>query len=181
MGLNVSPIILIIMAQEALVINTLIETTFNSIQEGLTSLKTQIATLQQELKLLEKNLNVSVSAATQATHVSVSAATISAATQATPQTKPPAEKKQRKITGFCVQEPLSAELCVFMQLEPQSTSSRTTVSTFIMNYIRTQKLQDTTEPKNINADASLQSLFKLRAEDQLTYFNIQKYIGQQFN
>lgn len=166
MGLNVSPIILIIMAQEALVINTLIETTFNSIQEGLTSLKTQIATLQQQLKLLEQNLSVSVSAATPI---------------ATPQTKPPAEKKQRKITGFCVKEPLSAELCVFMQLEPQSTSSRTTVSSFIMNYIRTQKLQDTTEPKNIKADASLQSLFKLRDEDQLTYFNIQKYIGQLFN
>jgi chromatin remodeling complex protein RSC6 len=165
---------------------TATEITFDMVQQGLTAMKAQIATMQQQLRALEKAAKVvkkeevKKGTSSTATASASSIASASSTTIASAIVSAVADKKQKKISGFCVQEPLSAELCEFMKLPPNSKSSRTTVSTAILNYIRTNKLQDATVRKIIKADASLKTLFKLRDDEELTYFNIQKYINQLF-
>ena len=172
-----------------------LENTINLIQQSLTTMKTQITTFQQQLKLLEKTLKVDakkkkvkeqapLEVVTQAPLVAQTPQAQAAQAQKTPvvATKKAAPKKtQKKITGFCsTTELLTDELCIFMKLDLKSRSDRSTVTNYILNYIRTSNLQDAAESKNINADNNLKQLFKLRPEDHLTYFNIQKYIGNLF-
>ncbi len=182
-----------------------LENTINLIQQSLTTMKTQITTFQQQLKLLEKTLKVDSKkkkvnvAQTQVVPQTLKTQVVTQTPQATavaqtPQaqavvqqapavaTKKAAPKKtQKKITGFCsTTELLTDELCIFMKLDLKSRSDRVTVTNYILNYIRTSNLQDAAESKNINADNNLKQLFKLRPEDHLTYFNIQKYIGNLF-
>jgi hypothetical protein len=174
-----------------------LENTINLIQQSLTTMKTQITTFQQQLKLLEKTLKVDSKKKKVKEQTPVEVVTQTLKTQAvqqTPQaqavvqqtqvvaTKKAAPKKtQKKITGFCsTTELLTDELCIFMKLDLKSRSDRVTVTNYILNYIRTSNLQDAAESKNINADNNLKQLFKLRPEDHLTYFNIQKYIGNLF-
>jgi chromatin remodeling complex protein RSC6 len=47
-------------------------------------------------------------------------------------------------------------------------------------YIRAQKLQDKDNGRKINPDAKLLKLLKLKKGDELTYFNLQKYMAVHF-
>jgi chromatin remodeling complex protein RSC6 len=176
-----------------LIIEPTIESTFNMLQQGLTGMKTQIATLQQQLRTLEKSVKnakkeeqkemkrtQSTSAAAQSTSTAAPSTATPTAVTSVRAGSGAAAPKQKKITGFCIAEPLSADLCEFMKLPPNSTSARIAVSTAILNYIRSNKLQDPAERKNIKADATLRALFKLRDYEELTYFNIQTYISKLF-
>jgi chromatin remodeling complex protein RSC6 len=47
-------------------------------------------------------------------------------------------------------------------------------------YIRAQKLQDKDNGRKINPDAKLLKLLKLKKGEELTYFNLQKYMAAHF-
>jgi upstream activation factor subunit UAF30 len=59
--------------------------------------------------------------------------------------------------------------------------ARTAVTRDINAYIRTNKLQDSTNGRKINPDAKLQTLLKLKKTDELTYFNLQRYMSPHFH
>jgi chromatin remodeling complex protein RSC6 len=58
--------------------------------------------------------------------------------------------------------------------------ARTSVTREINNYIRLNNLQDKSNGRKINPDAKLQSLLKLDQADELTYFNLQRYMSPHF-
>jgi hypothetical protein len=58
--------------------------------------------------------------------------------------------------------------------------ARTEVSKEINAYIRTNGLQDPANGRKINADTKLSTLLKLKKEDELTYFNLQRYMKHHF-
>jgi chromatin remodeling complex protein RSC6 len=58
--------------------------------------------------------------------------------------------------------------------------ARTEVTREINTYIRAHKLQDATNGRKINADKKLSDLLHLPSEDELTYFNLQKYMSVHF-
>ena len=58
--------------------------------------------------------------------------------------------------------------------------ARTQVTREINGYIRAHKLQDPKNGRHILADAKLKKLLKLKKEDNLTYFNLQKYMSPHF-
>ena len=58
--------------------------------------------------------------------------------------------------------------------------ARTEVTREINDYIRKQGLQDAANGRKINADTKLASLLKLKKGDELTYFNLQKYMSPHF-
>ena len=58
--------------------------------------------------------------------------------------------------------------------------ARTEVTREINAYIRANHLQDKENGRKINADAKLTSLLSLTAADELTYFNLQKYMSRHF-
>ena len=58
--------------------------------------------------------------------------------------------------------------------------ARTDVSKEINAYIRSNGLQDKANGRKINADSKLATLLKLSKDDELTYFNLQRYMKHHF-
>ena len=86
----------------------------------------------------------------------------------------------RKPSGFVKPTPISDELALFLGKDKGSLLARTDVSKQINTYIREHKLQDAGNGRKINPDAKLAKLLKLGKEDELTYFNLQKYMKNHF-
>ena len=59
--------------------------------------------------------------------------------------------------------------------------ARTEITRAINKYIRENGLQDIKNKRNINPDEKLSMLFKLTPDDELTYFNIQRYLSPHCN
>jgi chromatin remodeling complex protein RSC6 len=58
--------------------------------------------------------------------------------------------------------------------------ARTEVTREINVYIRANKLQDVNNGRKINPDKKLATLLKLNKDDELTYFNLQRYMSSHF-
>jgi len=86
----------------------------------------------------------------------------------------------RAPSGFVKPTKISDELAVFLNKPVGTEMARTEVTREINLYIRANKLQDTTNGRKINADQKLSQLLQLPVEDELTYFNLQKYMSVHF-
>ena len=96
-----------------------------------------------------------------------------------------ASKKKRssgnkKPSGFIKPTKISDELAIFLGKEIGTELSRTDVSKEIKLYIDSHKLQDPVNGRNILADAKLAKLLKLTKEDNLSYFNLQRFMKIHF-
>ena len=86
----------------------------------------------------------------------------------------------RKPSGFIKPTRISDELAGFLGKTVGTEMARTEVSKEINNYIHTHHLQDKSNGRIIHADAKLSKLLKLQKEDELTYFNLQRYMKHHF-
>jgi upstream activation factor subunit UAF30 len=94
-------------------------------------------------------------------------------------------KRKRKAgnrapSGFVKPTRISDELAVFLGKEKGAEMARTHVTKEINAYIRSNNLQDKDNGRKINPDAKLVALLKLKKEDELTYFNLQKFMSPHF-
>ena len=86
----------------------------------------------------------------------------------------------RAPSGFVKPTLISNELAAFLGKPEGSVLARTEVTREVNAYIRTQKLQDKDNGRRINPDAKLLKLLKLKKGEELTYFNLQKYMAAHF-
>ncbi len=86
----------------------------------------------------------------------------------------------RAPSGFVKPTRISDELAKFLDKPAGSEMARTEVTRDINKYIRTNKLQDETNGRKINPDSKLAALLKLKKTDELTYFNLQRYMSPHF-
>jgi chromatin remodeling complex protein RSC6 len=86
----------------------------------------------------------------------------------------------RAPSGFVKPTRISDELAKFLDKPTGTEMARTDVTREINKYIRSHDLQDKENGRKINPDAKLQSLLKLKKSDELTYFNLQRYMSQHF-
>lgn len=86
----------------------------------------------------------------------------------------------RQPSGFVRPTLISNELAVFLGKPLGTEMARTEVSREINQYIRQNGLQDKENGRNINPDAKLSALLKLKEGDMLSYFNLQKYMKHHF-
>ena len=94
-------------------------------------------------------------------------------------------KRKRKAgnrapSGFVKPTKISDELASFLGKEKGSEMARTDVTREINTYIRAHKLQDKDNGRKIIPDTKLAALLKLKKTDELTYFNLQKYMSPHF-
>jgi len=94
-------------------------------------------------------------------------------------------KRKRKAgnrapSGFVKPTRISDELAKFLDKPVGSEMARTEVTREINKYIIAHKLQDEENGRKINADSKLTTLLKLEKTDELTYFNLQKYMSCHF-
>ena len=86
----------------------------------------------------------------------------------------------RAPSGFVKPTRISDELAKFLGKTVGTEMARTEVSKEINAYIREKGLQDKENGRKIHPDASLSKLLALTAADELTYFNLQRYMKHHF-
>jgi chromatin remodeling complex protein RSC6 len=139
-----------------------VSTKLGDYSDKLNQLSSLISQLKAEFKGLEKAVAKELKAAEKASQ------------------KRKRTSGNRAPSGFVKPTLISDELAVFLGKEKGSLLARTAVSKEINNYIRTNSLQDKDNGRKINADAKLAKLLKLTKSDELTYFNLQKFMKHHF-
>jgi chromatin remodeling complex protein RSC6 len=86
----------------------------------------------------------------------------------------------RAPSGFVKPTRISDELAKFLDKPSGTEMARTEVTRDVNKYIRTNNLQDKENGRKINPDPKLATLLKLKKTDELTYFNLQKYMSHHF-
>jgi upstream activation factor subunit UAF30 len=94
-------------------------------------------------------------------------------------------KRKRRVgnrapAGFVKPTLISDELAQFLDKPTGSEMARTEVTRDINKYIRAHNLQDVSNGRKIIPDAKLSALLKIGASDELTYFNLQRYMSPHF-
>ena len=120
------------------------------------------STVKSDFKTLEKVMNKEMKLAAKAT------------------SKKRRSNGERKPSGFVKPTVISDELARFLGKELGSEMARTEVSKDINTYIRSHKLQDKDNGRIIHPDAKLTKLLKVAKGDELTYFNLQRYMKHHF-
>lgn len=136
---------------------------FDGILTSLASLRTHITMIQQQVRGLEKTINRE---------------------QKTLRKEASKRRKykdgNKKPSGFATPTKISDELCAFMSEPPGSEVARTEVTRFIIKYIKENELQNPENRKIIIPNEELGKLLEITANDEVTYFNIQKFMNRHF-
>ena len=119
-------------------------------------------TIKNDFKTLEKSVNKEVKIAQKAS------------------SKKRRNNGNRKPSGFVKPTLISNELAEFLGKTIGTEMARTDVSKEINAYITANGLQDKKNGRKINADEKLSKLLRLSKEDELTYFNLQRYMKHHF-
>lgn len=89
-------------------------------------------------------------------------------------------KGSRAPSGFVKPAGISKELATFLGVSADTKMARTDVTKLITQYVKDHKLQDAKNGRKIIPDAKLKSLLGVKASDEVTYFNLQKYMKPHF-
>jgi upstream activation factor subunit UAF30 len=143
-------------------IESAIASQFASISSKLQQVVAFAATLRSELRALERHAVKELRTAQKAS-----------------------AKKRRKVgnrapSGFVKPTLISKELSEFLGKSDGAEMARTEVTREINAYIRNNNLQDKENGRRINPDTKLKSLLKLKKGEELTYFNLQRYMSPHF-
>ena len=96
------------------------------------------------------------------------------------QSRPTPTSTDRRPSSFITPTKISDELAIFLGKPLGTEMARTEVSRDINRYIRANNLQDPKNGRNINPDAKLRALLRIAQHEELTYFNLQKYMKHHF-
>jgi len=121
-----------------------------------------LSTVKNDFKTLEKSVNRGIKAAQKAS------------------SKKRRSNGNRQPSGFVKPTRISDELAEFLGKTVGTEMARTVVSKEINSYIRANKLQDPANGRKINPDLKLSKLLKINKGEELTYFNLQKYMKHHF-
>ena len=87
---------------------------------------------------------------------------------------------KRPPSGFAKPALISDDLCQFLKMPSGTEMARTEVTKYLTKYIKEHELQDQANKRRINCDSALKSLLKVNDKDEVTYFNLQRYMKPHF-
>jgi len=134
---------------------------FASLLAQLQALRSQLTTVTTQVRTLSKRADRELKLASKAS-------------------RKKRKSGNRQPSGFVKPTKISAELAAFLNKPKNTEMARTEVTREINSYIRAHKLQDPKNGRHILADTKLKKLLKLKADDELTYFNLQKFMSPHF-
>ena len=134
---------------------------FAVVLSTLTGFRQQITMLQNHIRGLEKNVRRKMKTLQR-------------------EAKKNRNKGNRKPSGFAVPTPISTELCDFMKRPHGSEVARMEVTQYIINYIKENNLQFPQNRKVIKPDKSLKTLLDVPVNEEVTYFNLQRFMNRHF-
>lgn len=138
----------------------LLSEAFNEMLGQLVSLRSQITTLSAQLRVLKSRAERDIKNAQKSSKKR--------------------RNTNRKPSGFVKPALISTELATFLGKPEGVEMARTEVTREINSYIREHNLQDPQNGRRILPDAKLRSLLKLKKNEELTYFNLQRYMSHHF-
>lgn len=154
------PVVEAVVTEPAVAAGLVLQDDFAAILSKLQQLTGIVTSLRGEIRTLEKKATREVKAALKS--------------------RPKPRKGSRAPSGFVMPAKISNELASFLGKDQGTEMARTEVTREINAYIRQHNLQDSNNGRKINPDASLSKLLKIGATDELTYFNLQRYMSPHF-
>jgi len=89
-------------------------------------------------------------------------------------------KGSRAPSGFVKPAMISKELAAFLDVPPDTMMARTDVTKMITKYVKSNQLQAQDNGRKILPDEKLKKLLNVGKNDEVTYFNLQKYMKPHF-
>ena len=90
--------------------------------------------------------------------------------------KPRVVDPNKPPSGFAKPGPISPELAKFLGVPKDELIARTEVTRKITEYCKQHNLQKKEDGRHINPDKALKKLLSIKDGDELTFFNLQKYM-----
>ena len=87
---------------------------------------------------------------------------------------------KRAPSGFAKPAVISDQLCQFLCVPSGTEMARTEVTKHLTQYIKEHQLQDQANKRRIIPDEQLGQLLNVGPSDEVTYFNLQKYMKSHF-
>ena len=143
--------------------DTGLSTEFTDVLAQLSSLRTLVTTLSTRVRTLQKGYERERKQALKASKRRVK------------------KSGNRAPSGFVKPTEISKELASFLGKPVGTEMARTEVTREINQYIRTHKLQDPSNGRRILPDTKLRKLLRVPQSDELTYFNLQRYMSPHFS
>ena len=130
-----------------------------NICNNLTLVLSTVKNLQTQLKTLQKQHDKQIKSLQKKTS-----------------TKKNVNKTPRKPSGIAKPTDITIELCKFLGEKEGTLLARTDVTKRITKYKSDNNLQDPTFRKRILPNEDLSNLLKIKDNEELTYFNLQKFM-----
>ena len=89
-------------------------------------------------------------------------------------------KGSRAPSGFVKPASISKELAKFLGVDEGTKMARTDVTKMITSYVKEHGLQSSENGRKIEPDTKLKALLNVSDKDEVTYFNLQKYMKHHF-
>ena len=137
-------------------------TKFSEYSAKIQELVSMLSTMKSDFKTLEKAVNRELKTAQKSSG------------------KKKKSNASRQPSGFVKPTKISEELAAFLGKEKGVEMARTEVSKEINGYIRAKSLQDKENGRKIHPDTALKKLLNIGKDDELTYFNLQRYMKHHF-
>jgi len=134
---------------------------FEAILDNLTVFKSQINIFNKQIKQLEKTVKKELKGLKK-------------------EAVKNKNKGNRKPSGFAKPTKVTKELCEFMNKKEGSQIARTEVTRALISYIETNQLQNKLNKRIILPDNKLKQLLGISENEEVNYFNIQKYMNKHF-
>ena len=144
-----------------------IESQFAAITTRLSELRTLESSILSDVRKLQKNTAKYIK-------------DINRKTKRKRATTVDGDQKKRAPSGFAKPALISPELCSFLGKPTGTEMARTEVTKFLTTYIKENSLQDPSNRRKILPDKKLQTLLNTKKSDEVTYFNLQKYMKVHF-
>ena len=137
-----------------------ISTSLDSLLTTIGGLMTQLKTLQTDVKGVQKNYTKLL--------------------KDHDKTMNKKKRQNRKPSGFAKPSALSEEMTTFLGLDKKVEVARNEVTKMINKYIVDNNLRKEEDKRQIIPDKKLTKLLNLTGNEELSYFNLQKYIKHHF-
>jgi len=134
---------------------------FGILITGLNLIKNQIGCLQQNIKSLEKEMKKKMKSLKKDVIKNK-------------------KKGNKHPSGFAKPSKVTQKMCEFMNKKDGTEIARTEVTRALVSYIKANNLENDKNHKVIEPDEKLKKLLEIEDGQELTYFNIQKYMNKHF-
>lgn len=142
--------------------STKIDNEFENVLKSLSGFRAQITVVQQGVRGLEKTVKKTFKDMKRRI------------------SKSKTKNAARRPSGFARPSVVSAELCEFMNKPAGTEVARTDATQYLIQYIEENNLQNPDDRRCIKLDDRLQQLLGVADANEITYFQIQRYMNRHF-